>query len=95
MEIGGGIAERGLPEPQEALDIPVLDQPVCGVDIDGEVEEVRDERDGRAVLRQLGRLEHVQAFDDDDVGPLDDDGLIRQHVIDEMGIDRRLDALAA
>ncbi len=26
MEIGGGVAERRLAEPQEALDIPALDQ---------------------------------------------------------------------
>ena len=95
MEVGGGVAERRLAEPQEALDIPALDQLVGGVDIDGKIEEIRDEGDGGAVLWQLCRLQHVQSLDDDDVGTLDQDGLIRQHVIDEMGIDRRLDALAA
>ena len=40
MEVGGRVAERSLPEPQEALHIPALDQLVGGVDINGEIEEM-------------------------------------------------------
>jgi len=71
VEIGGRVAERRLPEPQEALHVPALDQIVGGIDIDREIEEVGDEGNGLAVLGQLGGLEHVQPLDNDDVGALD------------------------
>ena len=55
------------------VDVPVVDQLLVGVDIDREVEEVRDERHELAVLRQFARLQHVQPLEDQDVRPVDGD----------------------
>ena len=72
VEVGGGIAERRLAQAHEAGDVPVLDHAGVGVHVDREVEEVRDERDGLAALGHARRLQHVEAFDDQDVGAIDD-----------------------
>jgi hypothetical protein len=77
VEEGLRIAEGGLPQPHEARDVPVVDQLLVGIDIDREVEEIRQERHERAVLGQLARLQHVDALEDQDVGPVDGDELVR------------------
>ena len=46
-------------------------------------------------LRQPARLQHVQPLDDQDVRPVDDHGLARHDVVDEMRIDRRRDVALA
>src|SRR5690606_28427118 len=55
MEEGIRIPERGFTQPHETLHIPLVDQFFLGIDIDGEIEEVRDEGHGLAVLRKVAR----------------------------------------
>ena len=43
------------------------------------------------MLRQLGGLEHVQSFDDQNVGTVHDDLFARHDIIGEVRIDRRFD----
>ena len=94
-EVRRRVAERGLAQPQEPLDVPVADVAGAGVDVDAEVEEVAQRQAGAAVLADPRRLEDVEALDDDDVGALDDDLLVGHHVVDEVGVDRRLDLVLA
>ena len=89
VEIGARVAEARLLQVHEALDVPAAHRLLVGVDIDGEIEEVGDEGDRLAVLRQVARLQHVQPFQDQDVGPVDDDRLARHDVVGEVRIDRR------
>ncbi|MCY1243264.1 hypothetical protein D9M72_562720 [compost metagenome] len=51
VEVGFRILEGGFPEAHEAADVPAVDQALLGVDIDREVEEVRDHRHDLAVGR--------------------------------------------
>ena len=60
VEEGFRIAEGGLAQPHEAVDVPAVDQRFVGIDIDREVEEIGDEGHELAVLRQFARLQHVQ-----------------------------------
>ena len=49
----------------------------------------------RPSSRDPRRLEDVEALDDHDVGALDHDLLVGHHVVDEVGVDRRLDLVLA
>ena len=89
MEIRSRIVERGVAQGQEAPDIPVAQHRFLGVDIDGEIEEVRNHRNRLAVARQPAGLQDVDAFDDQDVRPVDLDPLVRNDVVGQMRIDRR------
>jgi RsiW-degrading membrane proteinase PrsW (M82 family) len=64
-ERGLRVGERGLPERVQSAEEPFLYVACPRVDIDGEVEEV-GEREGTG----RGRLQHVEAFEDKDIGPL-------------------------
>ena len=75
VEISRGIAEGGLTQTQEALDIPVLHERLARIDIDRKVEKVGDEGNGLAILWQDGGLKHVESLDDDDIGMLDNERL--------------------
>ena len=88
-EIGERIAERRVPEPQEAVKIPAMQVVLVGIEIDREVEIVRHVGNGRAVARQAGRLEHVQTLDNEDVRPIDHCHLAGNDVVDEVRIERR------
>ena len=57
MEIRFGIAERGLAQGQETLDVPLLEHVLVGIEIDREIEEVRYERDLLAVPGQASGLQ--------------------------------------
>ena len=94
-EVRRRVAEGGLAQAQEAVDVPALDVGQGGVDVDGEVEEVADRQAGAAVVAHAGGLEDVEALDDHDVGALHHDLLVGDHVVDEVGVDRRLDLVAA
>ena len=54
----------------ERRHIPALEIDLLGMQIDGEIEEVRDEGD---VLCELVRQQDIEALDDQNVGPIDDD----------------------
>ena len=57
-----GIAEHRLPQREEAVDVPLLDVVLVGVEVDREVEVVADE-----LGEPLCGLQHVEAFEDHDV----------------------------
>ncbi len=88
-EIGQGIAERGVAQAQEAVHVPAVQVVLVGVDIDREIEEIGHERNRHAVLRHAGRLEDVEALDDEDVRPVDHLLLARHHVVDQVRVERR------
>jgi hypothetical protein len=71
--------------------LKVVDAVFVGVDIDRKVEEVRQERHDLAVAGQLARLQHVDAFEDQDVRPVDGRKRARHDVIGQVRIERRLD----
>ena len=52
---------------QEAVDVPLLNVCLVGVDVDGEVEVIGD-GDGNGAGRGAWGLEDVEALDDEDVG---------------------------
>ena len=88
-EVRRGVAEGRLAQPQEPLDVPLADVAGRGVDVDAEVEEVAQGQAAAAVLAHAGRLEHVEALDDDDVGLAHDDVLVGDHVVGQVVVDRR------
>ncbi len=53
-EIGSRIAEGGLAQPLEAFDVPLLENVFVGVEIDGKIEEIRDERRRTSIFRRGG-----------------------------------------
>ena len=59
-----------------------------GIDIDREIEEVRDVGNAAAVARRAAGLQDIQALDDQDVGLVDDLMLACQHIIGQMRIER-------
>ena len=67
--------------------MPVLDVGLVGVDVDGEVEEIRDEHRRRLLLTRPG-LQHIQPFDDDDVRLMDRLILTGNDVVREVRVDR-------
>ena len=89
VEIGFRIGERSAAQRQKARHVPGQQHVLVGVQIDREIEKIGDERNSVAVLRQPSGLQYVKAFDDEDVGPIDLDPLVRNDVIDQMRIDRR------
>ena len=89
MEIRSRIGKRGVAQRQKAPDVPVAQHRFVGVDIDREIEEVRHHRNRLAVARQPAGLQHIDAFDDQDVRPVDLDPFVRNDVVGQMRIDRR------
>src|SRR3954451_2296259 len=67
MEVGLGIAEGGLAQREEAIDVPLVQPLLLGVDVDGEVEKVRHVRDRLAILWRMAGLQYIETFDDQDV----------------------------
>ena len=82
------ITERGSAQSQEAIHVPGLQHLLIGVEIDREVEEIRDEGNRLAILRQATGLQHVQPFDDKYVRPVDLNRLVRHDVIEKVRVDR-------
>ena len=89
MEVRFRIAERGAAQGEKAIDVPRHQHALVGVEIDREVEEIRDEWDRLAVFWQPAGLQHIEALDDQNVGAVDLDPLLWHHVIDQVRIDRR------
>src|SRR6218665_1349252 len=80
-EEGALVAERRLPQVEEAVHVPTADVLLVRVHVDGEVEEVRQEGVRHLPPLQRPRLEHVEPLEDEDVGPADGHELTRDHVI--------------
>ena len=60
-----------LPELQEAFDIPVFQQRLLGIDVDREVDEIRDEDMMRVMGVIHAALQHIEPFNDQDIWLLD------------------------
>src|SRR6267142_2692364 len=84
MEIGLRIAEGGAAQRQKAIDVPAQQHILVGVEVDREVEKVRHIGDRFAVLGWPPGLQHIEPFDNQDIGLIDRHPLIRLHVVDEM-----------
>ncbi len=84
MEVGSRIGERGVPQRQEPSDVPFAQHRFLGIDIDGEVEEIRHHRNGLAVAREPAGLQNVDALDDQDVRLIDLDPFVRNDVGGQM-----------
>ena len=91
MEVGVGVAERGVAEGQEPFHVPALDHVGLRVHVDRKVEQV-GEHQPAAPGRLRARLEHVQALQDEDVGLVDDLGGSGQDVVGVVRVDRVLDS---
>ncbi len=94
-EVGVRVAEGRLAQPQEPLDVPVADLVAARVDVHAEVEEVAQGQPAAAVVAHPCGLQDVEALDDHDVGPLDDHLLAGDHVVGQVGVDRRLHLVLA
>ena len=92
-EVRARIGEGGAPQLQEPVHVPALHVLHPGVDVDGEVEEVRDRHPQAAVTAGTGRLEHVEPLDDQHVRLLDHHPLVLEDVVGQVRVDGRLDAL--
>ena len=68
VEIGLRVGKNRLPEGHEPFDVPAFDQLGRGIDEDRKVEKVRHEQTRGATA---AGLQHVQPFDDHDVGLFD------------------------
>jgi hypothetical protein len=88
MKIRFWIAECGSAQSEEAIHVPGFQDLLVGVKIDRKIEEIRDEGNRLAILRQATGLEHVQPFDDKYVRPVHLDRLIRHDVIEQVRVDR-------
>ena len=95
-EVGARPGEGRVLESEEPVQVPAADVGGIGVDVDGEVDEVAH-RQGRGPRPRSpwGGLKDVEPLQDKDVGPLHHAVPARHDVIDSVGVDRRLDALAA
>ena len=89
VEIGIRVSERPLAELQEAVDVPVLQQVFRRIDINREIDEIRDEYVMRVVRIVHPALQHVQTFQNQDVRL--DHGFIptRDAIVDQVRIDWR------
>ena len=87
VKVGCLVLENGLAQAQESLDIPAFDGRLVRVQVNGKIEKVRHEKP-RAVAPSIGRLQHVQSFEDQNVGLLH--ALLRSghDVVMQVGIDR-------
>ncbi|SLH43744.1 Uncharacterised protein [Mycobacteroides abscessus subsp. abscessus] len=88
VEVRVGIGERGLAQREKALHIPLLDVFDTRVDIDGEVEQIRDHQPRTG-------LQHIESLDDENVGLADTVQLARHDVVGDVRIDRCAHLLGA
>src|SRR5262245_55452118 len=95
MKVGARVAEGRLAQTHEARDVPLLNHFGIGVDVNREIEKIGNEWNGFAVLGHACRLQDVQSFDNENVGPIDQQGLAWKDIVVKMRIDGRLDMFLA
>src|SRR5215207_8877248 len=88
MEIGFRVPERGAAQGKKAIDIPPQQYIFARIEIYREVEEVRHVWNRLAIPRRAAGLQHVEAFDDENVWAINLDPLVGHNVIDQMRVDR-------
>jgi GNAT superfamily N-acetyltransferase len=67
MEVGLLIRESGCSKPEESVHVPAAGIAFPGVHVDREIKEVTDGQPGPAASIWPGRLEHVEAFHQQDI----------------------------
>src|SRR5262249_31379502 len=73
---------------EKALNVPLADVLHVGIDINGKVKKVGDEH-ARFVFRLvIPRLQHVQPFDDHNIGLIDYLELVRHDIVVQVRIHR-------
>src|SRR6185295_16651907 len=88
VEVRGGIGERRRPQAEEPVDVPLLDVLDAGVDVHGEIEQVRHHQ-------RRTRLQHVEALKNKNVGMFDDLLFARNDVVEQMRVNRCADLVGA
>ena len=91
MEKRTWILECSLSEPHEALDIPLPQQFLVRIEIDGEVKEIRHESDGSTIFCQAAWLQDIQPLKNQDVWSVNGDAFARKHVIRQVRVNRGFD----
>ena len=95
MKVGARIAEGCLAQTHEARDVPLLNHLGIGVDVDREIEEIGDERNGLSIFGHPRRLQDVQPLDNENIGSIDHQDLAWKNVVVKVRIDGCLDVLLA
>ncbi len=95
VEVGVRVRESTAAEFEEALDIPGAQQIGFGIHIDGEVDEIGDKHPVRFLRIIHTALQHIEPFQDQDVRLLYHLLLVRDDVVDKVGVDRRFHLLVA
>src|SRR5262249_952187 len=88
MKVRFRIAKRGTTQRQKPVHVPGFENVFIGIEIDREIEKIRNERNRLAILRQTAGLQNIQSFNDKKVRPVDLDPLVRYNVVDQMRVDR-------
>ena len=76
VKIGSWVLKGRIPQGKEAGHVPVAQHRFFGIEIDREVEEIGDDRNGPAVARERTGLQDIDAFDDQNIGLTDLDPVI-------------------
>ncbi len=95
VEVGVRIRESATAEFEEAFDIPGAQQVGFGIHIDGEVDEIGDKYPVRLLRIIHTALQYIEPFQDQDVRLLHHLLLVRDDVIDKVGVDRCFHLLVA
>ena len=74
VEIGFGILEGAVAEREEAVNIPVAEIGNFRVDINREIEEVRNVGNAAPIPRRAAGLQNIDAFDDENIRLVNGDG---------------------
>ena len=93
MEVRAGLVEGHVAELDDPVQVPAHDVRLVGVDVDRQVEEVRDRQ--RLARPRPGRLEDVEPFEDEDVGAVDLDVRVGDDVVGDVVVDGRAYAVPA
>ena len=96
VEVGFRFPERGVPQPQEAIDVPLLQVVFLRLHVNREIDEIGDEDAGRRVAGQvMAGLQDVQPLQDDDVRLRDRLFDARHDIVDQVPVHRNGNRFAA
>ena len=71
MEIVFRVLERATAQGEEALDVPLPEVRLCGIDEDREIKKVRDEGNRPPSFVKTIWQKHIQPFDDQNIWTID------------------------
>src|SRR5262245_3753016 len=81
MKVRIRVVENSLPKTQEAVDVPLADVRFFSIDVNGEIEEIRNER-ARRRQAAISGLKNVEALDNDDLWLTDGVGEIGNDIVE-------------